>query len=118
MSLAVGTPSYKGQPSDDVETSTAKEIEKDITDGSRHSSYEHNNAEKGEMIQVSDYQDPDENENEKLILSHEEQFPLDPNAPRRNGAVHRSCGVRWLLSWWCHRSIQVGAFHVCECIIR
>ena len=80
MSLAVRTPSYKGQPSDDVETSTAKEIEKDITDGSRHSSYEHNNAEKGEMIQVSDYQDPDENENENLILSHEEQFPLDPNA--------------------------------------
>jgi hypothetical protein len=78
MSLAVGTPSSNGQPSDDIETSTAKEIEKDISDGSQHSSDEHINAEKGELIQVSDYQDQDENEN--LILSHEEQFPLDPNA--------------------------------------
>jgi hypothetical protein len=78
MSLAVGTPSSNGQPSDDIETSTAKEIEKDVSDGSRHSSDEHINAEKGELIQVSGYQDQDENEN--LILSHEEQFPLDPSA--------------------------------------
>jgi hypothetical protein len=78
MSLAVGTRISNGQPSDDIETSTAKEIEKDVSDGSRHSSDEHINAEKGELIQVSGYQDQDENEN--LILSHEEQFPLDPSA--------------------------------------
>ena len=79
MSLAVGTPNSNGDLPDDIETSTAKEIEKDIGDGSRHSSDEHVGAEKGELIQVSNYQDQDENE--ILILSHEEQFPVDPNAP-------------------------------------
>lgn len=78
MSLAIGAPS--SNLSDDIDISTAKEIEKDISDGSRHSSDEHVVAEKGELFQVTDYEQEGEDENENLILSHEEQFPIDPNA--------------------------------------
>ena len=78
MSLAAA-PNAAGPLDDEIEKITAKEIESDEYNSSNHSKDEHVVAEKGELINVTNRED-DDDEDDNLILSHEEQFPIDPNA--------------------------------------
>lgn len=69
--MGIGSESYE------VESSTVHEIEKDTLGREASSSDPSVQAEKGDIIDVNE-DETDENEN--LNLSHEEQFPIDPNA--------------------------------------
>lgn len=62
----------------EVEGSMIKEIQNDTYDNTRNSSDPVVVAEKGDIVDVTGQEDNDEYE--PLILSHEEQFPIDPNA--------------------------------------
>ena len=67
-----------GTASHDLEVSTVKEIEKD-SDLSRSASDPSIRAEKGEYVDIANREKDTEDEDEPF-LSHEEQFPIDPNA--------------------------------------
>ena len=66
-------------PSHELEDDTIKEVEKDAYDGQRTPSDPSTTTEKGNVIRVSD-REQDYDEDENIFLSHEEQFPIDPNA--------------------------------------
>lgn len=78
MSLALGT-TGTSSVAQDVEVSLVKEIEKDGDDGERSMSEPEGVNEKGNIIDVSN-QDQ-KWEEDAVLLSHEEQFPIDPTAP-------------------------------------
>ena len=63
----------------EVEVSLVKEIEKDGDDGSRSMSEPEGVNEKGNVVNISNRDSTFEEE--VLLLSHEEQFPIDPTAP-------------------------------------
>jgi hypothetical protein len=67
-----------GSESYQIEESTIKEIEKDAS-GSRSASDPSIRVEKGQAIHVSNHEEDDDESH--LMLSHEFQFPIDPNAP-------------------------------------
>lgn len=66
-----------GSTSQVVEESTIHEIEKDSSNG-KHSSDPSVMAEKGEMFDVTNV--VSEGREDEPMLSHEFQFPIDPNA--------------------------------------
>lgn len=66
-----------GTASEEVQEFTIKELEKDAFDDGRTPSDPSVRAEKGETINVTNREDDDEDDS--LILTHEEQFPIDPN---------------------------------------
>lgn len=76
MSLALGT-TGTAAVTQEHEVSLFKEIEKDGDDGERSASEPEGITEKG-SIRVAKHEADDDDGIE--ILSHEEQFPLDPNA--------------------------------------
>ena len=80
MSLNAGTAGTEST-SQEVQDLTIKEIEKDVSDGGRTPSDPSILAEKGNMIQVANREDDHEHDEDNVLLSHEEQFPIDPTAP-------------------------------------
>lgn len=65
-----------GTASDEVQDLTARQIEKDGWDHNTASSDPSVVAEKGEMIDI----DEQPEEEDTIFLSHEVQFPIDPDA--------------------------------------
>jgi hypothetical protein len=78
MSLAYGT-TGTSSVTQDVEVSLVKEIEKDGDDGERSMSEPEGINEKGNVVDISNR--GDDWTEEAVLLSHEEQFPVDPSAP-------------------------------------
>lgn len=74
---AIGT----GTATQEVEDFTVHEIEKDAIDDRKGSSSDPSViAEKGQMINVNPLETTTTNASEQEFLSHEFQFPIDPNA--------------------------------------
>jgi hypothetical protein len=69
--MGIGSESYA------LENSTVHEIEKEEFDRRVSSTDPSVQAEKGEFLDVDEHETDDE---DLQMLSHEEQFPIDPNA--------------------------------------
>ena len=76
MSLTHGVPAA-GAISEENEASLIKELEHDVKEGTHSPSNADSFAEKGD-VRVAD--DDAEEEDDHVMLSHEDQFPIDPNA--------------------------------------
>ncbi|KAK5133090.1 hypothetical protein LTR08_008200 [Meristemomyces frigidus] len=81
-----------GTASDEVQIATIKELEKESYDGGVSSSDPSVRAEKGEVIDVSQREEEDEGDG-NMFLSHEEQFPEDPDAPEEQQLTFRAIFV-------------------------
>lgn len=69
-----------GTASDEVQGYTVHELEKEAFDRKTSSSDPSVQAEKGEVFDVQDREAEDDNEDVTVFLTHEEQFPIDPDA--------------------------------------
>ena len=68
-----------GDTSEEVQVQTIKQLEKDIYDDGRTPSDPSVSVEKGEQIRITDHEE--DAEEDEPILTHEEQFPIDPSIP-------------------------------------
>ena len=80
-----------GSASDDVQISTIKELEKESYDGS--SNDRSMREEKGDMIEISQRNQSIDEGDGNQFLSHEEQFPEDPDAPEEQQLTFRAVFV-------------------------
>lgn len=77
MSLAANTTGTE-PVSQEVDEYTIKQLEND-SDGKSTPSDPSTAAEKGQIFSVTDHED-ENHEDDVIFLSHEEQFPIDPDA--------------------------------------
>ena len=82
-----------GTASDEVQISTIKELEKESHEHDRSSSDPSMRVEKGDMIDVSQRNKSLDEGDGNQFLSHEEQFPEDPDAPEEQQLTFRAIFV-------------------------
>jgi len=81
-----------GSASDEVETTLVHQIEKDSS-FDRRASLSEITTEKGEVVDFIDRVDTETEEDDNIALSHEVQFPIDPNAVEEQQFTFRAVFV-------------------------
>lgn len=100
-----------GSASEEVEEATIRDIKRASIDGDGKPSISEpsETAEKGELYQINERTEEDD---ELIMLSHEEQFPIDPTAPEEK----HQFTVRAVFVGCCLGGVIAASKYVNRCI--